>query len=176
LPFDDQMRACPSYEPVASADPLWFQSSVVTSLLFSLSEERCWRTAGSAIAAACPLPQVPFGTRQILAVDPPEPEASSSEVGDQAQMKTSLVWPCNVVTASSGVSLTPSAEDEWSPLPDDAGAGASVCCFFAGGPLSDDGPPPLPSALRSSEKGSVDGASLPSSPTLRSSSVYMMPF
>eukprot|EP00966_Prymnesium_polylepis_P003257 74776-Prymnesium_polylepis.1 len=28
-PDTDQMRAWPSYEPVASAVPLWFQSSVV---------------------------------------------------------------------------------------------------------------------------------------------------
>ena len=35
---------------------------------------------------------------------------------------------------------------------------------------------PRPSAERSSEKGSVDGCSWPSSVTLRSSSVYRMPF
>ena len=34
FPLADQMRAWPSYEPVASAEPLWFQSRVVTSFDF----------------------------------------------------------------------------------------------------------------------------------------------
>jgi hypothetical protein len=36
------------------------------------------------------------------------PEASSGAVGLQAQMNTSLVWPCSVVTRAAGISNEPS--------------------------------------------------------------------
>ena len=79
LPLGDHMRAWPSYEPVASAEPLWFQSSVVTS--FDLTSPRlCCSTAGSALA---PLARRdgPSGTLQMRAVESPEPEASSASWG-----------------------------------------------------------------------------------------------
>ena len=94
LPEADQMRARPSYEPVASREPEGFQSSVVTSLLFSFSLEKCCSTAGSDILLE------PSGTRQMRAVESPEPEARSPFLGFHAQMNTSFSCPSSVVTCS----------------------------------------------------------------------------
>mmetsp|Transcript_77194 Transcript_77194/g.186551 ORF Transcript_77194/g.186551 Transcript_77194/m.186551 type:complete len:288 (+) Transcript_77194:669-1532(+) len=168
-----QIRACPSYEPVASWLPSWFQSRVVTSLLFSLSVEKWCNTTGSAIPPSCDLPHGPSGTCQMRAVESPEPEASwppppEPEVGLHAQMKTSEVCPDSVVTCSS-VSV----------------ASADPPC--ASSTSIDEGPPPPLDPSRDLEleslepscrcwKGAVAEESAPSSETLFSSSVYMSPF
>mmetsp|Transcript_7306 Transcript_7306/g.12323 ORF Transcript_7306/g.12323 Transcript_7306/m.12323 type:complete len:209 (+) Transcript_7306:892-1518(+) len=169
------MRACPSYEPVASAVPSWFQSSVVTSLLFSLSLEKWWSTSGSG-TWICE-PHGPSGTFQTRAVESPEPDASWSAVGLHAHMNTSDVCPVSVVTCSSGVCCA-------SPLTVDDAAGVSLASIGVGPeparpPLASEAPASaaLESAPeRSSEKGSVDGRSAPSSATLRSRLAYMIPF
>ena len=103
----DQMRACPSYAPVARLAPSGLQSSVVTSFTFSLSAPTCCSTDGAAIALVCALPHAPLGTAQIRAVESPDPDASWSDVGLHAQMNTSPSWPARVVTCSSGVSSPP---------------------------------------------------------------------
>ena len=176
------MRACPSYEPVASAEPLWFQSSVVTSLLLPspLSCDRCCNTYGSLICALCALPEGPSGTRQIRAVASPDPLASSRDDGFHAQMKTSPSWPASVVTSSSVVMssrappplllLPSSALAPPRELPAPLLLSFSDLCFLAGGPSDGLALPAVPSEARSSEKGSLEPATDPSSATLRSNS------
>ena len=161
----DQMRACPSYAPVARLAPSGLQSSVVTSFTFSLSAPTCCSTDGAAIALVCALPHAPLGTAQIRAVESPDPDASWSDVGLHAQMNTSPSWPARVVTCSSGVSSPP-------PPSVSIATGSEL-----------DAPPdaPLPPRFSaagdcSSENGSVDGWSVPSAAIERSSSAYMMPF
>ena len=64
-PERDQMRAMPSYEPVASRLPSPFQSSVVTSLL-------CWFLSvlcGSAVDSGEPRPRL---RSHIRAVESPD--------------------------------------------------------------------------------------------------------
>mmetsp|Transcript_12922 Transcript_12922/g.33105 ORF Transcript_12922/g.33105 Transcript_12922/m.33105 type:complete len:340 (-) Transcript_12922:128-1147(-) len=179
FPLAFQMRARPSYEPVASAEPVWFQSSVVTSLPFSpldWSLAMCLSTYGSASCVICPLPLGLSGTRQMRAVESPEPDASISVFGFHAQMNTSDVCPERVVTWSSPttpsfpllllpLSAAPALEEAFSER-----------CFLAGGPSGVAPFPDAPSELRSSENGSLEPTSLPSSVTLFSSSWYMMPF
>ena len=162
----DQMRACPSYAPVARLAPSGLQSSVVTSLTFSLSAPTCCSTDGAAIALVCACRRSPLGTAQIRAVESPDPDASWSDVGLHAQNEhlavvagegRHLLLRRQLAAAAVGVHRD--------------GLGARRAARR--GPL-----PPRFSAAGdcSSENGSVDGWSVPSAAIDRSSSAYMMPF
>jgi hypothetical protein len=104
-PLLSQIRARPSYEPVASVLPSGLQSNVVTSLTEELGEE-CLRTTELREASEAALrPERPSGTRQILAVSSPEPEASSEVTGLNEHMNTSEVWPSKTDTRSGLISI-----------------------------------------------------------------------
>jgi hypothetical protein len=72
-PLSLQIRARPSYDPVAKRVPEPFQSRVVTSLLFSWLLLKCLKTKESREATvAAPGPEGPDGMVQIREVESPE--------------------------------------------------------------------------------------------------------
>mmetsp|Transcript_4411 Transcript_4411/g.15338 ORF Transcript_4411/g.15338 Transcript_4411/m.15338 type:complete len:224 (+) Transcript_4411:745-1416(+) len=109
-PSVPQMRAWPSYDPVASKLPSPFQSNVVTSLLFDLScmSLTCRNTTGSVHDAAFAPPRSPTGPDgnvQMRAVESPDPDARSELAGLHAHMNTSDWCPFSTATLSSAITI-----------------------------------------------------------------------
>jgi hypothetical protein len=97
------------YLPVANSVPSEFQSSVVTSLAFSLlAELKCSKTCHWMFLSAS-TPDSVVGMCQIRALESPDPEASSDLTGFHATVNTSESCPDSVVTLLASISAPSSS-------------------------------------------------------------------
>mmetsp|Transcript_14416 Transcript_14416/g.35251 ORF Transcript_14416/g.35251 Transcript_14416/m.35251 type:complete len:297 (-) Transcript_14416:64-954(-) len=157
FPCSFQMRACPSYEPVASKLPSKFQSSVVTSLAFSLlAALKCSSTCHCMLRSASD-PDSVVGMCQIRALESPDPDASSDLSGFHATVNTSDSCPDSVVTLLASISVPSSS------IASAASSLSSACDCMCPGRSRD-------------ILSSVVSISVPSSLICCSISTYIMPF